>query len=88
MSIFVILFFSEQSKFADLNDPNRALKVGEMYSQLYDNQWMEAYQYLDNIMNLREDKILEILQRIIRVYANFLLFSKVYDCLAAMNSRR
>ncbi|XP_076103384.1 uncharacterized protein LOC143072374 [Mytilus galloprovincialis] len=57
---------SEQSKFADLNDPNRALKVGEMYSQLYDNQWMEAYQYLDNIMNLREDKILEILQRIIR----------------------
>lgn len=51
---------------ADLNDPNRALKIGEMYSQLYDDQWTEAYQYLDNVMNLREDKILETLQRIIR----------------------
>ena len=68
---------TEQARLADLNDPNRALKVGEMYSQLYDNQWLEAYQYLDNIMNIREDKILEILQRIIRVrcsYSHFLFY--------------
>lgn len=68
-------YFSEFAHFTDLNDPNRALKVGEMYSQLYDNQWTEAYQYLDNTANLREDKILEILQRIIRV-TYFLAFYK------------
>lgn len=57
---------SDFAHFTDLNDPNRALKVGEMYTQLYDSQWTDAYQYLDNTANLREDKILEILQRIIR----------------------
>ncbi|KAJ8317645.1 hypothetical protein KUTeg_005549 [Tegillarca granosa] len=50
----------------DLNDPNRSMKIGEKYSELYDNEWVDAFYYLENSANLREDKILDILQRILR----------------------
>lgn len=31
---------------ADLSDPNRPTKLGEIYSQLYDNEWTDALESL------------------------------------------
>lgn len=31
---------------ADLSDPNRQTKIGEKYSELYDNEWTDAYEAL------------------------------------------
>ncbi|XP_033731598.1 uncharacterized protein LOC117321241 [Pecten maximus] len=31
---------------ADLSDPNRAMKIGEKYSELYDNEWTDALDIL------------------------------------------
>ncbi|XP_033743549.1 uncharacterized protein LOC117329632 [Pecten maximus] len=32
---------------ADLSDPNRALKIAEKYNELYDNEWTDAMEKLD-----------------------------------------
>ena len=31
---------------ADLSDPNRPTKLGEMISELYDNEWTDAFEEL------------------------------------------
>ena len=33
---------------ADLSDPNRPTKIGEMYSEVYDNEWTDAFEALFN----------------------------------------
>ncbi|XP_060589200.1 uncharacterized protein LOC132744494 isoform X1 [Ruditapes philippinarum] len=33
---------------ADLSDPNRPTKIGEMYSEVYDNEWTDAFEALTN----------------------------------------
>lgn len=32
---------------ADLSDPNRPTKLGEMYSEMYDNEWTDAFEELE-----------------------------------------
>lgn len=50
---------------ADLSDPNRPTKLAEKISELYDNQWTDAYEELEGerIMSDREivDKLLKTL---------------------------
>ena len=33
---------------ADLSDLNRPTKLAERYTELYDNQWTDAYDLIDN----------------------------------------
>lgn len=42
-----------------------------MYSRLFADQWLQAYEFMDNNLNQREDKVLDILQRILRVTNTF-----------------
>lgn len=48
-----------------------ALQVAEMYSRLFADQWLQAYEFMDNNLNQREDKVLDILQRILRAAYEF-----------------
>lgn len=50
-----------------------ALQVAEMYSRLFADQWLQAYEFMDNNLNQREDRVLDILQRILRVTRHFTL---------------
>jgi len=37
---------------ADLGDPNRPMKIAEKYGELYDNEWTDAMDYLDDDMGV------------------------------------
>ncbi|XP_062594017.1 myosin heavy chain, clone 203-like [Saccostrea cucullata] len=50
----------------DLSDPNRPLKLAEKVSELYDNEWTNAMENLESKMNIREEKGITILLKIIR----------------------
>ncbi|XP_056012095.1 uncharacterized protein LOC125681061 isoform X2 [Ostrea edulis] len=55
---------------ADLSDENRPNKLGEKFSELYDNEWTEAYESLDNA-GLNEEEIIKKLLDILK---------EVYNC--------
>ncbi|OWF36478.1 uncharacterized protein LOC110441640 [Mizuhopecten yessoensis] len=59
------------ARVVDPGDPNRAQQVGEQYEDLYDTEWTGAFKFLDNTMNLREDKVLDTLLRILRAAYSF-----------------
>lgn len=50
----------------DLSDPNRPLKLAEKVSELYDNEWTNAMENLENL-DIQEDKGIKILLKIIKV---------------------
>lgn len=51
---------------ADLSDANRPTKLGEMYQELYDNEWTEAFEQCLVEFNQDESKgirtLLDLLQ--------------------------
>ncbi|XP_062571369.1 uncharacterized protein LOC134233419 [Saccostrea cucullata] len=47
------------------------LQISEIYSRLFAEQWLQAYEFMDNNLNQREDKVLDILQRILRAAYEF-----------------
>ncbi|XP_053398658.1 uncharacterized protein LOC128556865 [Mercenaria mercenaria] len=47
---------------ADLSDPNRPTKIGEQYSELYDNQWTDAFE----AVQMPDDKCLQFLLEILQ----------------------
>uniref|UniRef100_K1PU25 Mitochondria-eating protein C-terminal domain-containing protein n=1 Tax=Magallana gigas TaxID=29159 RepID=K1PU25_MAGGI len=49
----------------DLSDPNRPLKLAEKVSELYDNEWTNAMENLENL-DIQEDKGIKILLKIIK----------------------
>ncbi|XP_060565712.1 uncharacterized protein LOC132724767 [Ruditapes philippinarum] len=53
---------------ADLNDLNRPTKVGEHFSELYDNQWTDAYDAIKNFFEntLTELEIIQILLELVK----------------------
>lgn len=53
----------------NLNDPNRPQKIGEMFVSVYDNEWSDAFSFLDNSgLGLRD--ITDILLGILKVSVN------------------
>lgn len=50
----------------DLSDPNRPLKLAEKVSELYDNEWTNAMENLENL-DIQEEKGIKILLKIIKV---------------------
>lgn len=63
----------------DLSDQNRPLKVGEQFSELYDNQWTDAYSAMQRVVgeSLDERRMINILVNILEVYV--LKFKGVND---------
>jgi hypothetical protein len=53
----------------NLNDPNRPLKIGEQYSEVYENEWTDAYSTMldQESLNPTEKEIVSILLDILRV---------------------
>ncbi|XP_045211918.2 uncharacterized protein LOC123563270 [Mercenaria mercenaria] len=41
---------------ADLNDQNRPTKIGEQFSELYDNQWTDAYDAIQTYFELQKNE--------------------------------
>ena len=54
----------------DLSDPYRPSKIGEMFSELYDNEWTNAYDELGE-SKLEVEKIQQ-LNAIVMVYVSFI----------------
>ena len=46
---------------ADLSDANRPTKLAEQYSELYDNQWTEAFIWLTEYSKLRDRDAVNLL---------------------------
>lgn len=53
----------------NLNDPNRPLKIGEQYNEVYENEWTDAYSTMldQESLTLTEKEIISILLDILRV---------------------
>ncbi|XP_062613486.1 uncharacterized protein LOC134275231 isoform X1 [Saccostrea cucullata] len=60
---------------ADLSDVHRPTRLGEMYSQLFDDEWSEAFEALKPTTKEDEDEIypntLTMLQKIVKVVFSF-----------------
>ncbi|XP_076070178.1 uncharacterized protein LOC143041920 isoform X2 [Mytilus galloprovincialis] len=41
----------------DLNDPNRPMKLGDQFSELYENEWTDAYSEISDCKNLNLSEI-------------------------------
>lgn len=52
---------------ADLSDPNRATKLAEMYSEIYDNEWTDALEELETYGNKEETSIRMLLDIVKKV---------------------
>ncbi|XP_056012099.1 uncharacterized protein LOC125681055 isoform X3 [Ostrea edulis] len=53
---------------ADLSDENRPNKLGEKFSELYDNEWTEAYESLEDVGVDEEEIIKKLLDILKEVY--------------------
>ncbi|XP_052794314.1 uncharacterized protein LOC128227638 isoform X1 [Mya arenaria] len=52
---------------ADLSDKNRPTKLGERYSELYDNQWTDAFDVFDK-QGMSERDVIKLLLKILQFY--------------------
>ncbi|KAK3593597.1 hypothetical protein CHS0354_018693 [Potamilus streckersoni] len=50
---------------ADLSDPNRPTKLSEQFSELYDNEWTDAFDERQKILGDKEDK--EVISYLLRL---------------------
>lgn len=51
----------------NLNDPNRPMKLGDQFSELYENEWTDAYSDLEAKNNLDERQAINTLLDILKV---------------------
>lgn len=56
---------------ADLSDANRPTKIAEKFSELYDNEWTEAFDDLLNKRNLEEPEVIAALLHIVEKSYSF-----------------
>lgn len=61
---------------ADLSDKHRPTKIGEMYGELYDNEWSEAFEVLKPVeypgVN-EEDLETEYFEKVLKTLAKILM---------------
>ncbi|KAK3602819.1 hypothetical protein CHS0354_026370 [Potamilus streckersoni] len=50
----------------DLSDHKRPTKLGEIYSELYDNEWTNAFEVLTQTLKLNGEKAVELLLKILQ----------------------
>ena len=51
----------------NLNDPNRPMKLGDQFSELYENEWTDAHSDLEAKNNLDERQAINTLLDILKV---------------------
>lgn len=61
---------------ADLSDKNRPTKLAEKYSELYDNQWTDAYEVIERYLGTEEDIIRVLLEILMVKTSNFAFLLK------------
>ena len=67
---------------ADLNDQNRPVKLGEQFSELYDNQWTDAFEVLKAGSDVSDEDACHILLKTLCVsslIAQFSFSKKLHD---------
>ena len=52
---------------ADLGDMNRPTKLAEKFSEMYDNEWTEAFDSVVNECNLSEESAIKDLLQTLKV---------------------
>ena len=52
---------------ADLSDPNRAMKLGEKFSSLYDDDWTDTFQTLTEKFKMTDEEAIQQLLEILLV---------------------
>ena len=57
----------ENPEFIDFNDDKRATGMGERYSNLYDNEWTEAFMELTDGHGKSDSEVVQILLDILTV---------------------
>ena len=50
----------------DLSDPNRPMKIAEKFTEMYDNDWTDSMEALEDL-NIPEEKCVEILLHLVTV---------------------
>ncbi|XP_034303873.2 uncharacterized protein [Magallana gigas] len=60
---------------ADLSDKHRPTKIGEFYSELYDNEWSEAFEVIKPLVypNATEDPDTEYFEEVLRILKTILM---------------
>lgn len=62
----------------DLGDPNRPMKIGEMYGELYDNEWTDAMDCMDKVKEYYPDmETKEVEEIVIRHLSRLLMVFEV-----------
>lgn len=51
----------------DLSDPNRPIRLAEMFSELYCNEWTDAFETLSKVGKYDDDEAVNILLTIVTV---------------------
>jgi hypothetical protein len=51
----------------DLSDDNRAIKVGEKFIELYNNEWSDAFEELTEVEEMEENEAIKYLFDTIKV---------------------
>ena len=52
---------------SDLSDPNRPVKLGERYSELYDNEWTDGFEILTTELQYTDTEAIKKLTEILYV---------------------
>ena len=52
---------------ADLSDPNRAMKLGEKFSSLYDDEWTDHFQIFTEKYKMKDEEAIQQLLEILLV---------------------
>ena len=50
----------------DLSDPNRPMKIAEKFTEMYDNDWTDSMEALEDL-KIQEEKCVEILLHLVTV---------------------
>jgi len=55
----------------ELSDPNRPRKIAEKFTEMYDNDWIDSMEALEDL-NIPEEKCVEILLHFVTVGCRFI----------------
>ncbi|CAG2254449.1 unnamed protein product [Mytilus edulis] len=64
----------------DLGDPNRPMKIGEMYGELYDNEWTDAMDCMDKVKEYYPDMETKEVEEIVIRHLFRLLMCSYHQC--------
>ena len=54
-----------------VSDPNRAMKIGERFSSLFDDDWTDGYEMFTEKFKLSEEAAIRLLLEILLVFSEF-----------------